>query len=272
MNLFPKQISPYYIVSPPWTHTSSGVRTMHLLCHALNEVGQKAYLVPSGGFTLSNYVRNHSLNTPLVDCADPDMIAVYPEIIEGNPLNAKRVVRYVLGQKENTTFSESDIVFACTTSLGRKVGSLNVLTIPTFDRNIYYNRNNKKSGSCFYAQKYDRVLGHKLLPITDGMMRVEGSVERVLDIIINYKTCYSYEDSEIIVNAALCGCDIVLVKSEYFNKISTENEFYKFNGMVWSDGERFNDSCGSVLSKAVDLEIEFPRRLDNFIKITQGGF
>jgi hypothetical protein len=56
VNLFPTPGAPYYIVSPPYTEKSAGVKVLHMLCHALNVSGQRAYMIimntpPQGGET-----------------------------------------------------------------------------------------------------------------------------------------------------------------------------------------------------------------------------
>ena len=56
VNLFPTPAAPYYILSPPFTERSAGVKVLHMLCHALNVSGQRAYMItmntpPQGGET-----------------------------------------------------------------------------------------------------------------------------------------------------------------------------------------------------------------------------
>lgn len=258
---------PYFVMSPPWTHTSSGVRTMHLLCHYLNEAGQKAWMLPID--LRQPYCVDHALNTPVFDCGDPDPIIIYPEIIGGNPHNAKRVVRYVLGQRDNPTFERGDMIWGCTTPLANKYGSSDVMTIPTFDRKIFFNRNMPRSGACFYSQKYDRILGHPLLPLTEGMTRVEGSAERCAEIYNTHETCYVYEDTEVMFNASLCGCKVVMIRTDYFNTMPESNEFYAYRGLSWSDGEKVNEHCETVEERLKCLEEEFSAQLRRFIVKTQ---
>ena len=47
---------PYYIVAPDYTRTSSGIKVLHILCHALNERGYEAYVTAN--------VRHPPLRTP----------------------------------------------------------------------------------------------------------------------------------------------------------------------------------------------------------------
>ena len=58
--LFASPGAPYYIVSPPYTEKSAGVKVLHMLCHALNMSGQRAYIIgmniaPQGREKASNY-------------------------------------------------------------------------------------------------------------------------------------------------------------------------------------------------------------------------
>jgi hypothetical protein len=89
---------PYYIDAPAYRRTSAGIRVMHLLCHALNSIGEEAYVYPTE--------TNPTLNTPLVTpeisarhkAAGREPIVVYPEVVPGNPRKAASVVRYVLNR------------------------------------------------------------------------------------------------------------------------------------------------------------------------------
>ncbi len=284
--LFPKSRLPYYIVAPSYTHISSGVRTLHLLCHALNEVGEKAQLV----FGENPYYVNPNLNTPVGDpCAQfRDFIAVYPDITKGNPLSAKRVVRYLLapagaygGDKE---FPASDMVWGALPSLAE-----NVLRLPVSDPAIFYpprnlvtipnpipqltapkivwetDTNAVRQGSCFYSHKYDRIHGNQLLPITENSVRLEGSLENIADILRKSTVCYLYEMSSIVTEAALCGCRVVLVRTPYFNAMDKD---FMGGNVAWSDGEIVKE-CDDFKAEYDTIVADFWRQLDIFIEKTR---
>ena len=265
-------MNPYIVVSPPWTHTSSGVRTLHILCDALNRMGHKAYMFPHNGWTY-NFAVNKELNTPMAipEGYYHDPIVIYPEIIMGNPLGGRRVVRYILGQKDNPTFGPDDMLWSCTTALGRKFGTDKIITVPTFDDKIFYNQNRpSRSGACFYSNKYDRLLGYKLLPITEGMTRIQGTVENVAEIYHSHETCYVYEDTEVIFNASLCGLKVILIRTPYFSDLGNQdNEFYSYSGLEWDDGEKINEGMGTVEECLARLHQKFPVHLAKFIEQTQ---
>src|SRR5690606_34639675 len=90
---------PYYIYAPAYTETSSGVRALHYLCHALNLSGRHAYICGTN-------VVNTDLKTPILteeerlthESKGLVPIAVYPEVVSGNPLGTKVVARYIFNR------------------------------------------------------------------------------------------------------------------------------------------------------------------------------
>lgn len=280
MNLFPKQKMPFLIWAPPYTHTSSGVRTLHLLCHALNESGEKAYIVPSSytGFSL-----NPELNTPLLSLQHQafygdSFIAVYSDVVKGNPFNAKHVVRYLLAPRGayggDAVFSETDQIWGCLPSLGG-----NILRLPVSDTNIFYPPENNvmgfgtdfvsatgRSGTCFYSHKYEMHGNQPLLDITANSTRLTGSLERLADILRKSEMCYLYELTSAITEAALCGCPATLIRTPYFNTIDPS---CMMGDVRWSDGEIVKE-CSDYLPEYQRFVDDFPKQLANFVEKTQG--
>ncbi len=266
MNLFPKERKPYFICAPSYTHMSSGVRTLHLLCHALNEAGEKAYLVPD---RLDGYATNPFLDTPLPlpqhqNFYGDNPIVVYPDVTRGNPLNAKRVVRLLLAPRGayggDSVFAEFDQIWGALPSIAE-----NVLRLPVSDTNIFWgSKDLPRCGSCFYSHKYDRIHGNKL---PDGIVstRLEGSLENLADILRQSEVCYLYELTSVITEAALCGCPVVLMRSPYFNTIDPS---CMMGNVKWSDGEIVKE-CDDYLPEYMKYIADFDDQLQNFIEKTQ---
>lgn len=269
INLFPKKNRPYFIYAPGYTHMSSGVQTLHLLCHALNESGQRAYILPENP---NGFATNPSLNTPLLDPQfqnfyqqnDCSPIAIYPDTVRGNPFNTKHVVRMLLAPRGayggDSVFPDSDQIWGALPSIAD-----NVIRVPVTDTNIFYDNNSRRNGSCFYAHKYDRIHGNQLLSITDGFTRLEGRPEKLAEILRNSKACYLYELTSVITEAALCGCPVVLIRSEYFNTIDPS---CMMGNVKWSDGEIVKE-CDNYLPEYQNFIANFQNQLENFIKKTQ---
>lgn len=251
--------NPYYIYTPAWTHISSGVRTLHLLCDALNKHGEKAFLFVWEGDALNpnldtsvllpeydNYYRREGI----------EPIVVYPDIVKGNPLRAKKSVRYLLASSDYK--EEGDMVWGYTSDLVDD----KVLTVPTVDRFIFrLPEQENRSGSCFYSYKYDKIFGHKLLDCTAQSKRLDGTLRDVAAILQQSTVCYVYEMSEIILCAQLCGCPVQYIDTPYFSGPPLDWDFpqVRFEG-GWQG--KFQDEYTAI-------EKKFTSQLEKFIEETQ---
>lgn len=129
-----KGIRSFIVCSPPYRNSSAGVICLHELCDMLFKLGFEAYLVimdgsaPNFTFHITQDPKHfhsslkHSgnffvLEEEKIRAIIEDGITIYPEVVVGNPLGAKRVVRYFLnhdgivtGHKSN--FSQKDFILA----------------------------------------------------------------------------------------------------------------------------------------------------------------
>lgn len=103
----------FIIVAQPYSVRSGGVMVLHDLCEALNRNGYQAGIVFMHGgnaaeqnfqYALSNdvalYRKNGSYHFYVDEAEARDVFengtVIYPDLILGNPLGAKRTVRYIL--------------------------------------------------------------------------------------------------------------------------------------------------------------------------------
>ena len=103
----------FVICTPPYANSSAGIIVLHELCDALVKNGHEAYVAlmhMSEGqwdfhYPISQEGFHPGLQRTVVDPAQYEQavndaldngICIYPEIVQGNPLMAKRVVRYFL--------------------------------------------------------------------------------------------------------------------------------------------------------------------------------
>jgi hypothetical protein len=116
----------FIVCTPPYRHDSAGVVVLHELCDALYRLGFESYILfmdylngkwnfhhpesPTSGF-------NSALLRNTISSKDQDIIingildtgiCIYPEIVPGNPLQAKHVARYFLYYDGAITGVKSD--------------------------------------------------------------------------------------------------------------------------------------------------------------------
>lgn len=248
-SLFPKKL-PYVILTPPYNHYSAGVRALHLLCHSLNEMGEKAYLAFSGTLVAVQ----GGLNTPPYQVQMTDFIAVYPDTTKGNPLNAPHVVRWLLGDPKvtrgDTEFLPTDKVWGYSKPTAAYGNSEKVMCLPVNDPSIFYDPNLPRSGACYYAFKCENYWNQHIRPEHRGATRLVGTPKEIADILRRSEVCYVYENSSIILDARLCGCPVEYVYNPRFGSVHTEAEWdFSYDEIVenfWEQLERFIDDTQNM--------------------------
>jgi O-antigen biosynthesis protein len=94
----------FLIYAPPYRNSSAGIRVLHRLSEELTKLG-------CNSFVFTDWSETERLKPYIGDC-----VVVYPEIIRGNPMGAKNVVRYVLNTPGylglcDATYADSELVF-----------------------------------------------------------------------------------------------------------------------------------------------------------------
>jgi hypothetical protein len=214
------------IASPPYNHIFAGVQVLHDLCHELNELGHNAAIIffHSGDgeekpyqWSLSNrpdlYVEGHRrfqlpIDNPQKSIAEflLNGIMIYPEIIKGNPIGAKKVVRYLLVRDEKDYPGE----FICTFStLYRKNPDhiLYKITTPEFMNNEGTVHWSERKMDATYFGKGPKFVECKLIPETILIERDWPRDQKQLAIMLkNTRFLFSFDGcSAITTDAMMCG-------------------------------------------------------------------
>lgn len=217
--LYQSDSQPYYIVAPAYRHQSAGVRLLHEMCSLLNQMGYEAYVD-------APQTSGHLWTPRLTDVtkiahykAGKTPIVVYPEVVKGTPLELGLPVRYVLnfpgylgGDKG---YSKDELIYTFLDSFypGAKRLYLPLLDLKAMDfegtqtveRDIevayYHNRYTKGGGKL-------RDFGPNAFEISSTQPDTNA---KTLAVLRRAKRLYCYEFSGIMVEAALCGCPVVLL-------------------------------------------------------------
>lgn len=115
----------FLIASPSYNHRTAGVMVLHELCDMLNRQGHEAAMVLFGGvgpcfqWAYSNqpghyHPQHRRIDLSMEDTAKSvrdfleDGVVIYPDLVPDNPLNAKRVVRYLLYKNHSYVAQNAD--------------------------------------------------------------------------------------------------------------------------------------------------------------------
>lgn len=284
--LFSRRPQPYYIYMPEYRRNSAGIRVMHMLCDALNRSGQEAYITSEHSpaelvtpFLSEDVKRRHQ-------ALGLEPIGIYPEIIDGNPLNANIVVRYLLNQpgfiKTTADYGDNDIFYAYTRDLVQPgMPADRVMFLPAFDLSVFRPSDDpgkRVAGKvCYYqGRSQQATIDPALLPAdaVEITPRWPDSWEALSDLFQQCEYFYCGESSGLAAEAVLCGCLAVVLPSDWVpNKIAQHES--KSHGVAWSlepdELERARSTLGMLRERLMMQQREFWEALDRFIDTTQAA-
>jgi hypothetical protein len=237
----------FVIFAGSFNQDIGGVVALHKLCDMLRREGHDAYLWPETlpkfeltspfktGRRLWRYHRRKQaalyktwpgLQTPIAHQSDlREAIVVYPEVIDGNPLRAKHVVRWLLHKPgfhtKRINFGPEERFFFYLKAFddpSLNPDGENLLRVPAFSADFYRQTNfGERHGTCYLMRKgKGRKIVHDLKDsvLVDGMSHAEtAQVFNRVQTFISYDTYTLYS-----VFAALCGCVSIVIPDEGVTK------------------------------------------------------
>ena len=283
--VYGKKTFPYVIYASQYTYTSSGVRALHLLCHALNNLGYEAYVmsgITHGGLqTPTAYV----LRRGQLREAGREPIVVYPQSIEGNPLDAAVVARWLLhrpgiyAEDCRASFGADEMIFYHIKDFLYDGVKATRLCMPTTDPRIYNNLDNPhdsaRKGYVLYMSRY-LATG---LPVADFLKdalvvspKSPRPAEELAEIYRRSELFFAYETTAAGHEATLCGCPTVYLESPLIDGILGQDIGMK-NGSAWGFREaevaHAKATVGQAWTNYMNLVAEFDSDLRQFVEITQ---
>lgn len=251
----------YIIATSAYNPNSGGIIVLHKLCDLLNTSGQEAWLCPmdfceyfvTGKTILKTLLKrlNHPIltyrhfrlllhntkrfstnpdwKTPIINPWKlffsnglPEYIVVYPEILSGNMLGAKHVVRYFMHNPGHFTgkvnYGYGELYFRYSNSFARDYIPLQGSTISKHLITISttppcYNMNNiatERKGTAYIVRKgKGKTLVHDL---RDSILLDNLSHEETAAILKQVKLCVCYDPiTAYSVFSLLCGCPCTII-------------------------------------------------------------
>jgi hypothetical protein len=234
-----------YIYAPPWRNNAAGVKILYLLCHFLNLYGCKSWIVLTSKQKFEK-IPNHLnfLKIPILTeeifelhkAESIEPIVVYSETIQGNPLRAKKVIRYFLHYPRALGSSnlrlDSEWKIAYTKSIKDSIDDCeDILYIPAVETEELPKGIEKKSGYYVgYAGKYRMLYGEPALPVDyifdevfrDGPRRQ--TREETLKMLAEAEILFLWENSSIAVEAQLLQTAVVFVPTPNLGPLIADHE------------------------------------------------
>jgi hypothetical protein len=284
----------FYIYTPCWRDNAAGIRVLHYLCDALNQIGSNAFLILHNPYE-SKIQTNRLLKTPVLSqgLADQHLkearvpTVIYSETIPGNPLRATRVVRYLLNYPGALggpmKFKSNELLISYTKSIMENSSQdSTVLFLPAVKRDELPSVTTKDPNlRLVYAGKYRGFVGPppkvSEFPVTeiyrDGPNKQSRAV--VLDLLARASALYLWENSSIATEAVLLDTPCVFIQNEFLGQIIAETEL-GIDGTTFSNTEESLDKARETLPlaklKYLKAEENFWIQLKGFIEVHDSTF
>jgi len=246
----------FTIYAPGYNDKSGGAWVLHFLCHSLNKIGYEASLFIYDG----NQGVNPSFTTPVGYIQDS--VVIYPEVITTNPLQAKKVVRYLLNkegllQGRMIKWGQTDYPLAFS-KLFRS--DCETLFYPNSDLSVFYKDATVKTQNSFYIGKGHLYGNCPKLDCFEITRSFPETKQELANALRRSKILFTYDAvSAIALDAALCGCLPFMLQKPLEG--ADEGELGKY----WAESEgdieeALQQMCG-IYDKVERLQNSFPERL-----------
>ena len=280
---------PYLITAPPYNEKSAGQAVLHRMCHELNQLGFEAYLaiMENPNWPKGLVYTNPRFQTPIASLEKnlvKDCIVVYPEIVTGNPLGAKRVVRYLLNKEAQfgqgaIKRAETDYFLIYSKLYGSGHGKL---LIPHFNFELF-----NEFGAVPFEQRTQLAWyegkGSKYGKVTP----IEGAItitrqwpddrRELADILKKTKFLFTWDSTtSLITEAMMCGAVPVLMQIAPWTVEGLKNTDFGISGFALSTDTtelyRAINTRAEAMTAIRRSMIKFREDLWTFVESSQNHF
>jgi hypothetical protein len=288
----------FIFYTPHYDDNSGGLIAIYKLAHMLNENGQTAKIwhwtrlhknevrmingKVSKDFFIPTNVSQIDVNCPypVIEANEKDIqdsIVVYPEIIEGNPLGAKKVVRWLLNKpgaiSGTSSYGFGDLIFYYAEHFlpkGFIADESFRLKITDMKTNIYKdNHEGRRQGVYVMVRKcWDMSLTYH----PDNAIQVDGKSHAELAKIFSSAQMFiSYDlHTAYSVFASLCGCDSVVVPRPGMSKEQWKvgKDKLDIDGIAYGyeDIERARQTRPAMIARVQQGQMTNLQEMNNFLK------
>jgi len=211
----------FVIWTPAWQSNSAGIHVLHRLCQQLRFAGYDACLTSPGNLAWNEPVFSGTMQE--------DDFVIYPEIIRGNPMGAKRVIRYMLWYPwhhfGNDRIPKHELVIPYAKFLlphtqancDYELTDDYILELGISDPSIFYcDLCTKKEITTYWISKCSQETVNRF-PMPKDAIQITHfqSREEYVKLLKRTKTYYSFDmNTAVSIEASLCGADCYLITAD----------------------------------------------------------
>ena len=248
----------FVVYSHPYDIKCGGITVIHYLVKLINERYNNNNKYQAKLFMHNNirYKNPFCNDFAQIDEINDNTVVIYPEIISGNPLNAKNVVRWILLElgiemplDHYKKWGLNDLVYHWETK--ENTTNYKQLSCPFLNTTIFKNNNNsERTKTCYLIKKapfiHKNIINYMHPPNSICIDNL--SLQEINNIFNEYKYFYSYDpNTAYVIFAAICGCIPIIYpidgisEEEYFS-----SRIYNFNGTIYNKGIVYGNDLNKI--------------------------
>ena len=228
----------FIIKSFDYNAGSGGVMVLHKMADVLSNMGQEVYLLCYITYPESTAKCISESESEILLSNDEDIIVIYPEVIKGNPLKAKNVVRWCLykpgingGEK---IYSDEEHIFTYKKEFIKDTIYKDRPVLFTFisKTDKFYDQGLQRSGTCFLYRKGSKI--HKThvdgYYIDMDTIKYKNRIDSyLLETFNKYEKFISYDAfTYYSIIASMCGCISLVIPDPSLPKENFYSGFTKY--------------------------------------------
>lgn len=209
-------------------------------------------------------------------------VTVYSDVVSGNPLKGKDIVRYLLykpglmslNKVPGPTDFTGEKVFVFSQAYNTvKADEDHVMFLPMLNLHIFRDHHRPRKGVCHYIWRHPpkwmpidaEVIDHKLMADQWALSEYLNSVE----VMYGYSCLSAMYDI-----ARLCGCRVVLLPQDdkyrlTYDEVKKYEPFKDMNGVSWEKDEERKVDSTALREHYIGMVKLFDKKIDRFIELTQ---
>ena len=257
------------IYTMPLDIECGGITVMHNLAKLINDLNHPRYYAKLFIYNNLKYKNFFCNDFARLDEINDNTIVIYPEIITGNPLGAKHVIRWILLNlgiemplNHYTKWNKDDIVYVW----DKETNNINLKQLASPWLNpIFWKKNNSRlrNKTCFLVKKARLYKNFKKIKFFHEKNSIDINNKSLKDIVNIFNQCkffYCYDLNTAFVHyAILCGCIPIIYPYKDYSKeswlsgtMSNKNGILYTKGIAWGKSAKEINNAKNTLNQAAN--------------------